>query len=362
MTIGGIRLGWLRRRWWVVLICMVGVTSISLVVNRPAPVTFTGETVLIVRSGATENTPGSANEANRLAITYSQLIPQDSETLNSVSSALGVSRDDVADALTATNDANTSILRVRYTADNANEAVNGARAVADALVGATPAASNFSGLGLSRLPDTATRNESSGTALPVGLILGFLLGAVIVIAIERSNGRIDSITDVEGELSCPVTSLQGLSAGSILSLLQRWKTLATSSPVDVAVVTGAQGQRALSQEVSVVFATTAVSEDANGNPVALISEMNLHATGAPSTWEVGEAAVQQSNLVVLVVAEGTHINELRKTVAGLEDFGVKPAWALFASDAVVRRARRHHGIGEATTVAIGSSVPQSLTT
>ena len=359
MNIGGVHIGWLRRRWWIVVSCMVGVAIVSLVVQRPAPTTYTGETVLIVRSGATENTPGSANEANRLAVTYSQLIPQDSQTLDSVSSTLGLPRGQVAAALSASNDANTSILRVRYTAKTSTAAVNGARAAANALVGATPAASNFRGVGLSKLPDTATKNASSGTALPVGLLLGFLLGAVIVIAVERNNGRVDSIADLESELNCPVTALQGLSAASILALLQRWKALAQTSPVDIALVTGGQGQRAVSQEVAAVFAATANTGETDLDVSwDVLGGINLHSAGAPASWEVGEAAVQQADLAVVVVAEGTSVTELRRGLQGLVQFGATPVWALYASEAVVRRARRHHGVGETSTLSVNPT--QSL--
>lgn len=141
-------MGWLRRRWWVVAASVVGVLAVSLVVNTPAPSSYTGEAVLIVRSGATTNTPGSANEANRLAVTYAELIPQDSQVLDRVSRTLGVPRSAVAQNVIVTNDPNTSILRVQYTSDNSRIAVDGARAMADALAGSSPASTNFAGLGL----------------------------------------------------------------------------------------------------------------------------------------------------------------------------------------------------------------------
>lgn len=361
MTIAGFRLSWLKRRWWVLVASIIGVSLVSLVIQRPEATTYTSEALLIVRSGATENTPGNANEANRLAVTYSQLIPQDSQVLAAVSETLGVELDDAADSISASNDANTSILRVGYTADNSQTAINGARAVANALIGASPAATNFRGVGLSRLPDTSTRNQGSSSGLPVGIMLGLLLGLVLITALERNNGRIDSIEELERELNCPVTSLQGLSSGAIVGLLQRWQSLARQtrpgqSSFNVAVVPGQQGQRAITQEVAVVFAATAnmsTEEAATRSNLRLA----LHAAGVPSTWEVGERAVQDSDLSVLAVSQGTKIKELRRCVEALNDFGSKPSWALFASTPVVRRARRHHGIGEPVISLVEAPAP-----
>ncbi len=362
MRIGGFRLGWLRRRWWVIAGSILLVTAVSLMLAKPAPTTYTGEAVLIVRSGATTNTPGSANEANRLAVTYSQLIPQDSQVLERVSRTLGIPRSDVEKAVTVSNDANTSILRVRYTTSDSQTAIDGARATADALAGPTPASSNFSGVGLSRLPDTATSNSPSNTTVPIGVILGICLGIVLVIAWERTDGRIDDLQDLEYEVDIPATSLEGLSAEAIVALLERWRSFVDVSPVNVAIVTPETNQRAMSAEVAMVFATTASGDvpvfDGDGRHP--LKGITLHSTGAPATLEVGESVVQHADVTVLVVPVGTRVNSLRRSIESLADFGAKPSWALFASDRVLRRARRHHGAGEPLTIDVGTSAP-SLT-
>jgi len=65
----------------------------------------------------------------------------------------------------------------------------------------------------------------------------------------------------------------------------------------------------------------------------------LASGGALGTGEVGELVIQQADLVVLIVAEGTKIADIRKTLELFADFGVTPGWALYASEQAVRRAR-----------------------
>lgn len=377
MTFGGLRLGWLLRRWWVMVAAVLGVVAIALIVARPAPVTYTAESVLLVRSGATESQPGSANEANRLAVTYAELVPQDTEIINAVGSSLGISRDAAKDGISAKNDDNTSILRVRFTGKDANVAVAGSRAIAAAMVGANPVATNFRGVALSNLPDTATRNKPNDTTLPTAMLLGVLLGALLIIAVERSRGRIDAVDDLERELGCPVTSLQGMQAGSISALLKHWSKAGLwgpyqpmldlrgdedgySSSLDadyddstttVALVTGRPGQRYLSQEVASVFASTAKLDES----LDLDGRVVLRHGGAPGTQEVGERIVEDADLVVLIVSEGTPVATLRNTMTSLVDFGSQPRWVLFAPDSVTRRAGKHHGNGEDSEAVIDGS-------
>lgn len=359
MRIGGIRLNWLRRRWWVIALCVVVVTAAAYAVARPAGGAYTSEALLIVRSGATANTPGSANEANRLAVTYSQLIPQDSLVLERVAERLGVERSTVEDNVAVEHDPNTSILRLRYSAPTEEAAVEGARAFADALTGSSPASTNFNGLGLSRLPDDATRNEGSSSTLPVGILLGLCLGVVLVLAWERADGRLDSIEDLEQEVDYPVTGLKDLSGGAILALMERWRSIAGDRPASVAIVGSATGYQSLTAEVAVVFANTAAADTVTEGTGASVTMkgMRLLSGGAPGTSEVGESIVQRAGATVLVIPQGSQVNDLRKVMESLNDFEVKPVWALFASSSVVARGKRHYGAGEPLVVEVNAAGP-----
>jgi len=365
MRIGGLRLGWLRRRWWVVAGSIAAVTAVALLAQAPTTGGYTAEAVLIVRSGATTNTPGNANEANRLAVTYSQLIPQDSLVLERAGRTLNVDRSEVQRNSSVVNDPATSILRVRYTAATSEVAVNGARALADALAGVAPVSSNFNGLALSRLPESATRDSRSQADLPAALVAGLCLGLVLVVAWERAQRRIEDAGDLERELDRPVTELQGLSVDAIEALLERWRILAEEvapavSPVNVAIVGCTPGRSALTAEVAKAFVTSGTS--GSGGPGPAPEAMGLLIGGAPGTREVGEAVAQRAQLTVLVVAEGTTGRAVERAVASLANFGVLPAWALFASSTVVRRADKQLIPGESASVAgTADSRPTEIT-
>ncbi len=350
MRIGGFRLGWLKRRWWVLASCIIGVTAIALFASRPGPTTYTAEAVLLVRSGATENGPGNANEANRLAVTYARLIPLDINILDRVARNLNVERADVEGRVGVTNDANTSILRVTYQGPTRRLAIDGASSVAKALVGPEAASPNFNGLALSRLPTTATQSDNGLSVLPAGLVLGALLGLVLTLALERSRGRVEDDDDLERLLECPVTALEGLSPAGITALLQRWQSLANGDRKTVALVAPKEGFRSLTAEVATVFATTA---DSQGGGRLAAPGLVLVSGGAPGTWEVGEQVMQQADMTVLVIPQNTPIADLEAAVKIMQGFGSRPAWALYAADRVAVRARRRHANGEPVVVGVG---------
>jgi capsular polysaccharide biosynthesis protein len=339
MRIGGFQMSWLRRRWWVIVGSMVVVTMIGFVLQPGTSSNYTAETVLIVRSGATTNTPGSANEASRLAVTYSQLIGQDTQVLDRVSRALNVPRSDVEKHVTVANDPNTSILRARYSSSSANTAVDGARALADALAGPNPASPNFNGVGLSRLPDKATSSDSTGKTLPLGAFLGLCLGIVLVIALERSGGRIENVEDAESEVGAPGASLERLSSEALVALTARWAELSKSTPARIAVISAAPGYRSVTNDVAEVLHSTLQSLDSEDRMTAGVAQPIVFVpAGAPGTYEAGEAAVHSGAVTVMVVPQGAAIRDVRRSLTFLRDFGTTPQWTLFASERVVQRA------------------------
>lgn len=333
MRIGGVRLGWLRRRWWVIAFCTLGVAAIASAISLSAPTTYTAESVLLVRSGATTNTPGNANEANRLAVTYSQLIPEDSQIVDRVAATLGVGRDAVLGQISGVNDANTSILRLRYTSDDASQAIDGARALADAVVGPQPASTNFNGLSLSRLPDSAESSSSFDTSLPAGIVLGLCLGLVLAVLWERVDGRFDNIRDVEDRAGCPVSPLEELSTTSMEVLLKRWYGLAGVPNARIAMLPATEDSKLDIRAVVTAFESVlaSVTPSQGGAP-----KIDLVAGGAVGSDQVGELAAQAADLTIFVVPARMKAARYEAAVEQLRDLGIRPGWVLFAS----RRARR----------------------
>lgn len=354
MRIGGVRLGWLRRRWWLLVLSTVGVAAVAAAVSLSAPVTYTAESVLVVRSGATENTPGNANEANRLSITYSALIPEDTQIADRVAQALNVPRSDVTGHITGINDANTSILRLRYTADDSSQAVDGARALADALVGPSPASSNFNGLSLSRLPDDAKSSSTADTTIPTGAVLGFLLGLVLIVLWERVDGRFDGVGEVQAHVACPVTPLEELSHASIEVLLKRWYSLANSANAQIAVLPAVADSKLNTAAIVSVFdgVLDRISENSGDR-----DRLRLVGGGPVGGTDVGELVAQASNLTVLVVPARMKASRYDETLDRLRDLGIRPGWVLFAS----KKARRQLAKMDAEPAPASQAVPAEAT-
>ena len=360
MHVAGVRIDRLRRRWWVVGAAALAAAAVAVVVQPQQSPRYVSESLLLVRSGASPNTPGAATEANRLAVTYSQLIPQDTQVIDRVSRATGVPTRDVEDAVRVVNDPNTSILRVRYVATSSNAAIDGARAVADALAGPTPASPNFNGVGLSRLPDRASKAGGAGSAAPGGLLVGALLGAGLLVAAERFDRRADRADDLASMLRCPVSSLGELTAGSAVAILQRWRALAHDVPAQVAIVPVVAGKQAVSADVVEVLANAASQDPvASGPGERSLAGLALVSTGAPGPAEGGESHAQHADLTVLVVPQGTLVADLRRSLDVLADFGVQPVWALFAEASAMRHAERRSGDATVVAIEIGSAVAPS---
>lgn len=365
VRIAGFRFSWISRRWWLLALSAVVVTAVALAVERPGPTRYTAEALLLVRSGASENTPGNASGANQLAVTYAGLIPQDAQVLGHVALALGSSAAAIEGNVGVSNDPSTSILRAQYTSESAELAVRGARALADALAGPAPATPNFSGVGLSRLPESAWATEPwAGAVVLPAIFVGSLLGVVLAVAWGRSEARIDDPDDLADEVRSPVSALDGLSNGAIVALLERWRALALDLTATVAVAAADGGHRTLTAEVAAVLADVAANDpslDTSGYGDRSLKGLTLHSCGAPGTGEVGESVVQHADLTVLVVPQGLPAARLHATTQALADFGVSPAWVLFASSRLVRRSRqRRHETPVVVDIGVVGQIDRSL--
>ncbi len=221
------RLAPVRRRG-VVALCVVALVTVAAYATAGLRAgTYTAEAVMLVPSGARSGDPGRADEASKLAGTYALAIPQDARVRQAVATSLGVSDKQARDHMTVANDANTAILRLRYSAASAAVATDGAKAMVRAVLDRGVRQTIRPGsLVLVRLPDPATHNDI-GTLTPIliGLIAGIFLAVVIVVGIERSDPRIDDIGSLEDEAPCPVSLVARGSSGSLVAVLERWRQL-----------------------------------------------------------------------------------------------------------------------------------------
>jgi hypothetical protein len=293
------------------------------------PATYSAEAVGVV----TANTQLTPDQANQLAITYAGLIPTDQAVAAAAARSLGTTPSDVAERLSVFNDLNTALLRIDYRGTSADGARAGAAAVLDAIAGPRPVSRNIApkSIGVVAEPRKASSSRSLKALVAVGSILGLALGALLIVAWERTDPRIDELTQLSSELGCPASSFQGPSDPSAAALLERWKALsrrplARRPQLRVALLpVTPRAQRRLHVVMEKLWpglAAQAATTTTDGASCVLL-QLGVLTEGSA---DVGVA--KSSDITLLVVERGTPLAAVRNTASILHTFGIAPAWAI----------------------------------
>lgn len=184
---------WIWRHGWILLVTALAGTVGGWFIARHEPLSYVAQATLVVQSGATGLGPGSANEAASLATTYAAVIPTDEAVLSAAATALGVAPATVSRSLSIVVETGTSVLLLTYSASVPTKAIQGATAVAEIVGGtaSTSAAIPSGSITIVRLPGAANQPHSLRSyGMPVGAVLGLLLGAMLVFAAERSDPHV----------------------------------------------------------------------------------------------------------------------------------------------------------------------------
>ncbi len=196
---------WFKRRSWLLVLAMLAGAVGGHWAAGHKQVTYKAQATLVVQSGASLLGPGGAAEAETLAVTYATVIPTDSGVLKLAAHRLGVPEVTVSDRLSVTVDTGTAVLVLAYTAPTSSEAIAGATALAQ-VVGSGESSSNAipsGSISVVQLPTGAAASHSlQKYGLPIGAIAGLLLGFILVIAVERTDPRIDSATELGALTEC----------------------------------------------------------------------------------------------------------------------------------------------------------------
>jgi capsular exopolysaccharide synthesis family protein len=199
----GLRAGWIRRRWWVPVLTVVVATTIGGVVaaNRPGPYTATMVFVVPSTTATGQNGGISPDGAQRLASNYAALLPDDDLIARAVASAVKREPAYVNGRLSAVNPVNTAIIRATYSGRTRAEALAGIKALQTALTGpkpASPAVKSDSVLPVQEARVTAP--SSPLMSLVLAAMFGLCAAAVLIIALERSDVRVDGTAVLEDHL------------------------------------------------------------------------------------------------------------------------------------------------------------------
>ena len=233
------RHAWALRRGWLILLATIIAGAGGYWAGKHATITYSAQSLLDVRSGATQLGPGNAAEADSLAISYAAIIPTDTALLRVVASQLGVPTTTVEHGLSVVVERNTSVLAVSYDAPTSQEAMAGATLLAQAISdGLSPTAAIPPGSIVPvQMPKQAARSgKLNRYGLPLGATLGFVLGIVLVIAAERADPRADKASDLARAIPCPAAEVPGALSLVELSRILSLREGASSGEQTTAVI------------------------------------------------------------------------------------------------------------------------------
>lgn len=321
----------IRRRWWVVVLCIVVASATAYGAAKLRAQSYSAEAVLVVPASGPG--PGHADEAKGLATTYAALIPQDQQLLRYVGARFGLTAKQAGRHITATTDTTTALLVVHYRANRQEIARRGAIVIARAVTGPHPATPNIAANSLSvvHLPTHASTSRGPRSIIALGAILGIFVGIVLLIALERSDPRIDDKYVLAAHAGCPATCVSELSEATTAGLLARWRTLSHAEPPTIALIaTSSRSERALPALAE--FMDCAAGADRINLVVGRVSDVYSKV-----------ATSRAAALAVVVSDHGGAVADLTTMLEEFAAFDGAPVWALLLdseppawSDAVAR--------------------------
>lgn len=339
-----------KRRWYIVVLCLLAGLTVAFLVSSRTPSEYLAEAVVVVPATSPDNPPpGSPDAAAKLASTYATLIPLDDAVMAAAASTAGVDSQDLRDSLTVASDPGTALIRIDVVTREALVSVDSAAAVAAVVTRADPPGQIAGGaLQLVTVPtEAAVMGESRSSSLFIGGILGLLVGLLAAFALERSDRRIDSVDDLAELLGTPATAWADITPAEARALAYRWRALSGVPAPEVAVVATDPMKR---EDVKQLLASLGPDSPGSPPPAAVggrpvqaptqdlvrsgtdqdSGDIGVIAVGAPGSGEGAELRAQMSDLVVMVVREGTRVAVARENLVRLGEYGVDVVWGLLA--------------------------------
>ena len=314
----------IRRRGWIVPVCVVIVVGLAIAVGRSRLDYFQSDAVVAVPA-ANNNAAGTPPVT--LAATYANLIPQDTGIAMAVARAVGLPASTVRARIAARQVPATSIIDLTYNGPTAGEATAGMAALIATLANSNRIAHVVPAGALQLVSGPSSAKEVTshvpGGPVPIGLVVGLILGIAAFVAWERFDARADTQAILSAELGLPVTVADGeLQTEHMIAVVQRWLQLGGDAPDQLVALVAAT-----------VPATSAAASLASRFALLRdVGHVTFNATGPPGTAAGGDLAAIRSNVVVLTVVAGDRINDVRRTARTLAELGVSPRWGILAVD------------------------------
>jgi len=305
---------WFRRRWWVLILCLAAGTGGGYFAHTSQTMMYSGSAKLVVASGASGAGPGSANDAIALALTYASIIPSDQLELRQVADVTGVPLRTVSKSVSAAAVSGTSVITVSFKAASESGAIADVNAVAEVITHETSdSAIPEKSLVVVKLANSASQvGTLHSLGVPLGAVLGLLVGVIALLAIERADPRVDDVED----LAALTGTVASAFPGPIHPVeLARSIALASGEAAQVVLVPLTK-----SEEAQTEFLWTHLSMSSRGSSTALSfvgGEDSRNALLAETTGPT-----------VLVVKRNARSRLVHSSVIRLQTLGREPVWAV----------------------------------
>jgi capsular polysaccharide biosynthesis protein len=325
----------------LVVIVIAAVAGVSVAVGESFGRNVTADGIVFVRPGTPS--PGNQDQATKLAVSLSEIIPKDSAILAAVGRRLNITSADAAGRVSVTVVQNTSVLELNFRDTDPTRALEGALALTQAVAGSHPAALGVSpgALSIVRLPKRPVAANPLKLSLPIGVVLGALLAYVLALALGRRSPAISNERDLREFARSPSSRLDWPPDASVLSALhRRWAELAGGDHPAVVIVPASPAGAAAASELARRITDLSRTELARSprrrtrllGDAEAIEPLALHAVVADEdALRKGTLPVGIDAAVILVVA-GTRASAVRSTIEALSDFGRDVRWSLFVDN------------------------------
>ncbi len=288
------------------------VVAVAWGVGKALPPSSNAEAVLVVRAaGPLSEQP---NSSTKLAATYATLIPLDSRVERVVERALAGG----STSYTTSNDPNTAVLRLNFSADSKSEAIKGADIVAHAVSGPSPVSKNITRntIAIASLPTSASGSGTSADLIAVAALLGLLLGFVLLAFWRPRDARVDTLAELRSQFECPCLELHLSTMSGLRPLFEALAGASGRITVVVPCRTRDSGVAdSLSQLLNKAFGQGSVTR-----------------VDVPGSEEAGELAAANADITILVAGPGVRVAELRNADDILGRYGATPDYAVLALD------------------------------
>jgi len=308
---------WLKRRSWLLIFCVLAGTAGGYVARTLQTPMYSARSVIVVATGAGQQGPGNANDAIALALTDASILPSDQALLRAVSQKIGVPPSEVADHLSASVEAGTSVILVSFDASTPEAAVRGADAVGRVITSRNEKISAIPNGSLS-LVQLATQATASGLlvtyGLPLGAFLGLLIGLVFAVAIERADPRADDVEDLAPATGTAASAYPGpVSLVELEQLLDRASDGAPS--VTLVPLSDFEMAHAIALRTGLEAAAT---------------HQSLAIELAGPVGSMDDRLTRGEGPTVLVARNGARLRSVKACVQRLGLLGRRPVWAVLA--------------------------------